>query len=130
MNAVVKEWVDKAEADYRVAARESKVAENANYDAVCFHAHQCIEKLMKALLIHLKIEPPRTHNLVWLSNLLAPLCPAWIVAESDLRCLTQGASAFRYPGATAEREDSVHAMAICARLRQRLLERLGSFGEN
>lgn len=50
MNEVVNEWVVKAEGDFLTAAREVK-ANPPNYDAVCFHAQQCIEKLLKALLI-------------------------------------------------------------------------------
>ena len=46
MNDTVKEWLEKADRDYATAARELKVEDNPNYDAVCFHAQQCIEKLM------------------------------------------------------------------------------------
>ncbi len=53
MNATVREWVSKAEGDYRTAERELHPAGTPNFDAVCFHAEQCAEKLMKALLIHL-----------------------------------------------------------------------------
>ena len=55
MNATVKEWIAKAEADFSTATRELQAAESPNFDAVCFHAQQCAEKLMKALLIHLSV---------------------------------------------------------------------------
>jgi hypothetical protein len=45
MNALTREWLDKAEGDYYTALRESRVRRRANYDAVCFHAQQCAEKL-------------------------------------------------------------------------------------
>lgn len=48
MNATIKEWVDKATGDYHTASRELQVSHEPNFDAVCFHAQQCIEKLMKA----------------------------------------------------------------------------------
>lgn len=38
MNEVVREWIDKAEGDFRTASREMAVTEQPNYDAVCFHA--------------------------------------------------------------------------------------------
>ncbi len=57
MNATVKEWVDKAEKDFATARRELQVQEDPNFDAVCFHAQQSIEKLMKGLLIHLGVTP-------------------------------------------------------------------------
>ncbi len=50
MNEVVQEWLDRAEGDYATARRENAVVEQPNHVAVCFHAQQCIEKLMKGLL--------------------------------------------------------------------------------
>ena len=51
MNATVKEWVDKAEKDFATARRELKVQEDPNFDAVCFHAQQSIEKLKRCKTI-------------------------------------------------------------------------------
>ena len=42
MNEIVKEWIDKAEADFATAERELAARDRENYDAVCFHAQQCI----------------------------------------------------------------------------------------
>jgi len=47
MNATVKEWIDKAEGDYATAGREMQATISPNDDAVCYHAQQCIGKLMK-----------------------------------------------------------------------------------
>jgi len=69
MNATDKEWITKAEGDYATAGRELRASESPNYDAVCFHAEQAVEKLMKALLIHLRVTPPRTHDLAVLDRL-------------------------------------------------------------
>jgi HEPN domain-containing protein len=41
MNELTREWVDKAEGDYRTASREQRVKRGANFDAVCFHSQQC-----------------------------------------------------------------------------------------
>ncbi len=111
-----------------MATHELASNDRPSFDGICFHAQQCVEKLMKALLIHLGIDPPRTHNLVWLDELLKPVCPNWGALVEDLRFLTQGAGAFRYPGAKADRDDAVQAMAICTRLRSQLLEFLGAEG--
>lgn len=73
MNDTVNEWISKAEGDYATARRELRAAESPNFDAVCFHAQQCIEKLMKALLIRLGVVPPKTHDLVILDRLLTPV---------------------------------------------------------
>jgi HEPN domain-containing protein len=69
MNEVVREWIDKAEGDYLTATREAQ-ADPPNYDAVCFHAQQCVEKLMKAAVIAKGEIPPRMHDLTVLSGLL------------------------------------------------------------
>ena len=122
MNETAREWIDKAEADYGTAERELAATESPNYDAVCYHAQQCIEKLMKGLLIDRGAMPPRTHNLLWLDKLLAPVCPGWSASMDDLDFLTRAGVAFRYPGARAERNDTIEAMAICGRLRDRLME--------
>lgn len=70
MNDVVEEWRQKAEGDFLTAARELRVTERPNYDAVCFHAQQCVEKLMEALLTLRGQQPPCTHDLVRLNELL------------------------------------------------------------
>ncbi len=70
MNEVVKEWIQKAEGDWRTANREFEVEFDPNFDAVCFHAQQCIEKLQKAVLIARNTIPPKTHDLVELNHRL------------------------------------------------------------
>jgi HEPN domain-containing protein len=121
MNATVKEWVDKAGKDFATARRELQVQEDPNFDAVCFHAQQSIEKLMKGLLIHLGVTPTKTHDLAFLSQLLASISPVWSWPHEDLRFLTRAAVAFRYPGEAAEQEEAVEAFDIASRLRDKLL---------
>jgi HEPN domain-containing protein len=122
MNGTAREWLDKAEGDYRTASRELQTEESPNFDAVCYHAQQCIEKIMKALLIHHAVVPPRTHNLVELNELLQPFLPGWKCKEEDLRHLTHAAVAFRYPTEFADQEEANEAFSICRRLRAFLLE--------
>jgi HEPN domain-containing protein len=40
------------------------------HNQVCFHSHQCVEKILKALLANLGKKPPRIHAIVDLLNLL------------------------------------------------------------
>ena len=122
MNGTVSEWIEKADSDYRVCARELAVREGASPDAICFHAQQCIEKLMKALLAHHRTKPPLTHNLTHLAELVAPLDPTVSWPVEELRFLTRVGAGFRYPGESADREDATKAMAICTRLREALLK--------
>lgn len=126
MNDTVREWLEKAEKDCATARRELAAQEDPNYDAVCFHAQQCIEKLMKALLIKRSIVPGKTHDLAFLHQLLTPVCPEWSCSLEDLRFLTRAAVAFRYPGEAADREDAAQAFDIAIRLREKLLPLLKS----
>jgi HEPN domain-containing protein len=77
MNDVIKEWVDKADGDFRTAQRELAAAEAPNFDAACFHSQQSIEKLMKALLIALGELPPKSHDLVVLADFIGRRLPDW-----------------------------------------------------
>lgn len=63
MDDLVREWVEKAEADVRTAEREAVVTKGPSWDAVCFHAQQAVEKYLKALLQHRSIGFTRTHDL-------------------------------------------------------------------
>jgi len=125
MNKTVREWVAKAEGDFASARREVRARKDPNFDAACFHAQQCIEKLMKALLLHRRVSFPKTHDLVTLLQLLEPggQCPAVLVEE--LRFLTRAAVAFRYPGEAATRKDAREAYRLCERLRKLWRQRLG-----
>lgn len=120
MNATVREWIAKAEGDYATAARELNPTGTPNLDAVCFHAEQCIEKLMKALLIHLGVTPTRSHDLVALDRLLMPVCQGWSWPVEELRLLTRAAMDFRYPGDSADQKEAAESFDIATRMRAKL----------
>ena len=46
----VAEWIEKAEEDFRVATTLCRLRKNPVHNAVCFHAQQCVEKYLKAIL--------------------------------------------------------------------------------
>ena len=71
--AVIRQWVQKAENDLKNAAHTLKLGKACPTDTVCFHAQQCVEKYVKALLVLHGIEFSRIHHI---SALLA-LVPAW-----------------------------------------------------
>jgi len=124
MNKTQREWIAKAEGDFASAGRELRARKRPNFDAACFHSQQCIEKLMKALLIHGAVSFPKTHDLVVLHQLFsAPISSA---SKDELRLLTGAAVALRYPGETANRADAAKAYRICVCLRKELLSRLRS----
>ena len=107
------EWVDKADADLDTAKREATVVESPNYDAVCFHAQQCAEKYLKAVLVEDGLRVPRIHDLEALVNLLSSRYPELQKVVHLARILSAMAVEVRYPGMTADEDDaeeSVRAM--------------------
>lgn len=120
----VKEWIEKAEGDFTVACREMRARKSPSYDAVCFHSQQCVEKLMKALLIHLGATPPKTHMLIVLDDMLAPICPGWAWQADQLRFLSRSAVFLRYPGESAGKDEAREALNIARKIRKLLLELL------
>ncbi len=64
-------WIERAEEDYRAAELSIATADPA-MGAVCFHAHACAEKLLKALIVRGGKHPPRTHVLPKLLSLQGP----------------------------------------------------------
>jgi HEPN domain-containing protein len=63
MKPLTREWIDKAEGDFATARREIRIRKAPNYDAVCFHAQQCVEKYLKARLQEADLSFGRTHDL-------------------------------------------------------------------
>jgi len=39
------------------------------YNMVCFHSQQAVEKMLKTIIAHYRVEIPRTHNLIRLQGL-------------------------------------------------------------
>ena len=112
MQPLTIEWVAKAEGDFATTMRELRARKLQNYDAVCFHAQQCVEKYFKAQLQELNIPFGKTHNLIALLELLLPDFPLWDSLRSDAAQLSSAAVEFRYPGETADKMDAVEAARI------------------
>jgi HEPN domain-containing protein len=118
MNRVVAEWVEKAEGDHISATRELRARKSPNYDAACFHAQQCVEKYMKAVLQADETPFPKTHDLIRLLELCLPRHPEWGLWQEDLKLLTQYAVIFRYPGESATKEEAKHAVKGATTIRE------------
>ena len=93
---VVARWMRYARADLAIA--RAPLPEEGLYEQLCFHAQQAAEKGLKAVLIRAGIDPPRTHDLQALIDLLPANMPteAAVVEAVDL---TDYAISSRYPGA-------------------------------
>ena len=119
MKQTTAEWVAKAEGDFAVMERECQVTVCPNYDAVCFHAQQCAEKDLKALLTFLSIDFPKIHDIGELSALLpSDLRPPLTVEEQER--LTDYAVEARYPGVwePITRTEAEAAVAAARRVRE------------
>lgn len=117
MKAITREWIDKAEADFATAQPESVVRPDPNFDAVCFHSQQSAEKFLKARLQEANIAFKKTHDLVFLLNLVSPVEPGWTTLRSDLASLTNYAVEYRYPGPSADELEAREALEACRKVR-------------
>ncbi len=115
-SAEVAQWLQKAVGDLKTAEREFGVDTDPNFDAVCFHAQQGAEKLMKAALVARGCRPPKVHDLVHLAALLDRHVAGWEFSIEDLSELSSAAVEARYPGSGTTRTDAGKALATAGRL--------------
>lgn len=96
---------------------------NAPCDTICFHAQQCVEKYLKAILTYHKTPFGRTHDIELLVRMLPPhVLSDWPVAQQ--RLLTTYATTTRYPGEyePISLREAREAVALAASVRARLRE--------
>lgn len=117
MKPETREWVAKANADLDTAKREAAVVESPNYDAVCFHAQQCAEKYLKAILVENDLRIPRIHDLEALLNQLMPLYPTLSKVMHFARILSAMAVEVRYPGMSADEDDAAESLKATVAIR-------------
>lgn len=118
MKRLTREWVRKAESDFVVGSKLA-LERDRHHDEVCFHAQQCAEKYLKALLEELGQPVPRTH-------IVEDLVVALVPYHFGLRSLRRGgkflsrfAVAIRYPGETATKRQAVSALKWAQRFRNK-----------
>lgn len=90
-------WVEIAEEDLILANHAFTLSSNIPYRLICYHAQQCAEKYLKALLVSRLIDFPYTHVI----DDIVKLCPAELDLMNTLAStfkLTNYAVAKRYPG--------------------------------
>ena len=125
MKASVREWIAKADGDQVSALREFRARKCPNYDSACFHAQQCIEKLLKAVIDADGGTVNKVHDLTVLLSECLRLHPLWAPMRDDLELLSQYAVLFRYPGHSADRTKARSAIAAMKRCRVEMLTALG-----
>ena len=131
---IVREWVAKADNDLKTATHTLKLKQECPTDTVCFHAQQCVEKYVKALLTLQGIAFPKTHDIEQLFRLL-PIDLESTVNVEHQRSLTRYATVTRYPGTydAVALSQARQAVAIARKIRQairRLLPRAAKSQSN
>ena len=122
---IVGEWVEKAEEDLKVTTITLRARKEAPLGAVCFHAQQCIEKYLKALLVARRVDFPKTHDIGEL--LVAIGRPIGITLPmEEQRRLTAYATVTRYPGSSRPitLPEARKAVALARKVRRAVRMRL------
>lgn len=121
-----REWLRRSDADFEEAelSLHAPPPRNPVPDAICFHAHACIEKLFKALIAGSGRFPPRTHQL---PRLLAML-PDSIATDRSIvgacAVLHDLYPASRYPELPVPTIDQARAAFVSAQLVRAQLRQL------
>jgi len=89
-------WLAKAENDL-LCIRNNLDNERIPWDAMCFHAQQAAEKMLKACLVSVGLTAPRTHDLLFLFRQCLDAGLDLHLIEMDCRFLNPFAIVARYP---------------------------------
>jgi len=117
MRPPTKEWIEKAEEDWRAAIRLGR-GRKPLFNSVCFHAQQCVEKYLKAFLEENNLPIHRTHDLGVLLKELPPQLAELVLIKDELEDLTSYSVSFRYPGEDADLAQARAARKTAARVRE------------
>ena len=122
---LVAEWVEKAEEDRSALDRlvSGPLVDVAN--VICFHAQQCAEKYLKALIQREGFDPPRTHDLPTLLDVLTTAHQGVQALRAACESPTPYAVDFRYPGEDASDEDALGAIDHAKAVRNAVRSMLG-----
>jgi HEPN domain-containing protein len=110
------DWLRHARSDLAVA-RSAHADQDLLLETLCFHAHQSVEKAVKAVLVFRGVAFPKTHNIGVLLDLLPPGIPRDSILD-QASMLTEYAVSSRYPGEAEDvtREELSTALNIAARV--------------
>ncbi|CAN5551043.1 HEPN domain-containing protein [soil metagenome] len=125
MTPEILEWVNKAEGDWQTLSREFVVTDDPNFDAICFHSQQCVEKYFKARLVKAGTPFRKSHDLLYLHELVLRAEPSWTFLLIGLSAMNSYAVASRYPGLDATEEQTKRAVEHCREIRKLLRISLG-----
>ena len=107
---------ERAEEDFILARTAVRRKQPLTYGA-CFHAQQCAEKYMKALLISKGADFPKTHDLLMLNGLCSSNGIFLEIDSKHLNTLTDYAVRTRYPGEAPTVDDAKEAVELAKLIR-------------
>jgi len=110
-------WIAKAEGDYEMARLALRRKEPLT-DSSSFHAQQCAEKYLKAMLVARGKAFPKTHDLILLNNLCAQTGIFVGIDPKQLNTLSDSAVRSRYPGAAQTVDEARDALEIAKAVRK------------
>jgi len=113
----LKSWIAHAEDDYSAAKILIRGKKPLLYSA-CFHAQQCAEKYMKALLIYKDQDFPKVHDLSTLDEMCNSAGIFIGIDENRLEFLSGYAVGSRYPGDEPTLEETKEAIEIAKTVRR------------
>ncbi len=117
-------WAARAEEDYLLVRSALRHKKPLTYGA-CFHAQQCAEKYLKAILIDRDQPFPKTHDLLALSDLCARAGIFVAIDADQLDVLSAYAVQVRYPGQDPTPEEAQEALKIAKSVRRFARKLLG-----
>ncbi|MGB0383842.1 MAG: HEPN domain-containing protein [Ardenticatenaceae bacterium] len=117
-------WVARAEEDYTVVRLSLRHKKPLLYSA-CFHAQQCAEKYLKAILVSRHHAFPKTHDLRLLENLCTSAGILVPVDNALLDTLSSYAVRVRYPGDDPTLDEAKEAQKIAKAVRRFVRKLLG-----
>ena len=116
MKRLTRDWVGKAEEDYR-GMLQLRNAPQPVHELVCFLAQQLSGKNLKAILEESGVNVPRTHDLDRLLSLLQSSFPSLGSMRRGLQFLSRYAVDTRYPGDNASKRQAAAAYRWAERIR-------------
>ena len=120
-----REWVRKAESDFKTAAHLLKSSPDLA-EGTSFHSQQAAEKYLKAFLVWHQIEFPKTHDIEALLKLAGKMDDKIPEILREAAMLTPYGVDYRYPGEYPEvsRSDAERALRLADRVRAEVRSRL------
>ncbi len=117
-------WVQRAEEDYAAALSAVRRKRPLTYVA-CFHAQQCAEKYLKAILVAKQVAFSRTHDLLLLNDQCERAGILLGLDAKSLNTLSDHAVKVRYPGDDPTPDQAREALAIAKTVRHFVRAYLG-----